>query len=103
MRRFFDIGLIGLLVVSTGTACSSATKARAEEQSFRGVVLFATDQGGCWALERSDGRRFEAIRMPAEFRQAGLEIRATVRLRPDVSAKCLPGQMVDVISIERIR
>ncbi len=58
------------------------------------TVEFLQLEGGCWALRVEDDTRYQPIGLEEAFRVDGLDVRAAVKLRPDVGSFCMIGQPV---------
>ncbi len=64
-----------------------------------GTVRFLPVEGGCWSIEGTNGRRYEPINLPAEFRHDGLPVRAMLKARPDLASVCMVGESVEILEI----
>lgn len=65
------------------------------------TVEFLDLEGGCWRLTQADGIGYEPLSLPDDFRQHGLAVRATLRLRTDLASICQVGPIAEVLAIER--
>lgn len=71
--------------------------------SFRVVatVRFIPIEGGCWVLRVNESLQYEPLGLPVAFRVDGLDVRALLTLRDDLSSICMVGRIAEVLDIER--
>ena len=88
-----------LLLVSASTGCNLS----GDDQTFavNGTVQFLEVEGGCWSILGTDSARYEPIKLPTEFRQDGLAVRAILTLRRDLVSVCQIGRIVEIVNISR--
>lgn len=65
------------------------------------TVRFVNIEGGCWTLVASDAMRFEPVGLPDDYKIDGLQVRATLRHRPDMGSYCMIAPLAEVLSISR--
>ena len=85
--------------VSPGKADVDCAK---DEISLTGTVEHVELEGGFWGVIGDDGKRYDVVNLPKEFRTQGLRVRFVGRLRPDRVSFHMWGVIVEVISIEKL-
>jgi hypothetical protein len=65
-----------------------------------GTVTFKDLEGGFYAIESFDGKKYDPINLPESFRKDGLKVKATARPQKDVMSFRMYGEIIEVISIE---
>lgn len=98
--------LTAVLVVACGERASGpsspgAPLASGEVLRTDAVVRYTDIEGGCWMLEVGKRGHFQALGLPLDFQQDGLEVRVKLRGAPDMVSYCQVGPLVHVVSIER--
>lgn len=57
-------------------------------------------EAGCWALDASNGNRYEPIDLPAGFRTDGRLVRVKLAFPANQSGRCQLGEVVLIVAIE---
>ena len=78
-----------------------AAPARSDTFELRGTVVRNELEGGFFAIEGDDGRTYEPINLPEAFKQDGMRVNATVRIREDIGSIHMVGAIVEIIAIAR--
>ena len=104
MRRTL-VRMVSLSLVSVAIACgadhlASSGPPLTADQLLAGnaTVRFVNLEGGCWALETSQGR-YEPVGLPAQFRHDGLAVYAVAHGAPSAVSICMIAPLVTVDSI----
>jgi hypothetical protein len=66
-----------------------------------GVVEHSELEGGFYLIRGSDGKAYDPMNLPDEFRKAGLPIEADVIVRPDQVSIRQVGSIVQVVRIRK--
>ena len=66
---------------------------------IQGKVSFVQVEGGCWAINATDGVRYEPLGLLPAFQDDGLEIQAAVKYRDDLATACMVGRNVEILAI----
>lgn len=72
-----------------------------ERFTLDATVRFANIEGGCWMLVAGEAMRFEPVGLPDDYKIDGLQVRATLRHRPDMGSYCMIAPLAEVLSISR--
>jgi hypothetical protein len=64
-----------------------------------GTVSFVSVEGGCWSILSREGKRYEPINLPVEYRRDGLRVGAALKDRNDLASTCLMGSIVEITAI----
>ncbi len=67
---------------------------------LQGAVVKNDLEGGFFAIDGDDGKTYEPINLPDDFRKNGIRVKATVRIRKDVGSIHMVGDIVEIIAIE---
>ena len=101
LRTFLTPLLLLAAVGCSAGALVPTPPCDAELCDLRGHIAWLDLEGGFWALRGDDQVTYEPLNLPADFRQDGLRVRATVRIRRDVGTYRMVGPVVEVLSIRR--
>jgi hypothetical protein len=71
------------------------------QMEIRGVVRYYELEGGFYGIRSEEGETYNPINLPAEFRQDGLPVWASVRLRNDMMGIHQAGALVEIIEIRK--
>ncbi len=64
-----------------------------------GTVAYKNIEGGFFAIDGDDGRKYDPINLPESFRKDGLKVKVTARLRRDAVSIHMYGSIIDVVNI----
>jgi hypothetical protein len=64
-----------------------------------GVVHLQSFEGGFYSITSDDGRRFDPLNLPAEFRRDGLQVRFSGRVRTDLTSTHMYGEILELTEI----
>ncbi len=70
--------------------------------SFAGTVVHKTLEGGFFAIEADDGRKFMPLGLPPEFAVDGLRVQVTARSRGDALGIQMYGTIIEIAEISRL-
>lgn len=65
-----------------------------------GTVRFKDLEGGFFAIDADDGRKYDPTNLPETYRKDGLRVRLRARPRTGIAGFRMYGQIIDVITIE---
>lgn len=72
-----------------------------EGRALVGTVHHITIEGGFYGIVAEDGRRYDPVNLPEEFRQDGLPVVCHVRALRNRASFHMWGQLVEIIDIRR--
>ena len=67
---------------------------------LQGTVVKKDLEGGFFAIDGDDGKTYEPLNLPEAFKNSGMRIKATVRVRDDVGSIRMVGDIVEIEDIE---
>lgn len=67
-----------------------------------GTIVYVDLEGGFYALDADNGRRYEPMNLPAEFRRDGLRVRFRGRVRSDMASIRMVGPILEILEIQRL-
>jgi len=67
---------------------------------IEGTVSYQDLEGGFFAIQGQDGKRYEPVNLPPPYREDGLKVWLQARPRPDMMSVRMYGVIIDVIEIE---
>jgi heat shock protein HslJ len=70
--------------------------------SFTGTVKWQPIESGFYAIDADDGKKYEPINLPSEYRVNGLRVRVTARKRDDMASINMYGTIIEIVSISRL-
>jgi hypothetical protein len=85
---------------SNETASSNNTvHSQAETIELQGIVVYKDLEGGFFAIDGDDGRIYKPANLPEAFKENGMRVKATVRVKNDVAGIHMVGEIVEIIDI----
>jgi hypothetical protein len=90
------------IVVPHDNSEKADTKCTKNKIAVTGTVEHVELEGGFWGITGDDGKRYDVVNLPKEFRKQGLGVKFVGRIRSGQVSIHMWGVMVEVISIERI-
>jgi hypothetical protein len=79
--------------------CTSVPTGLSRLVSADGVVRYVALEGGFYSLESDNGDRFDPTNLPADFKQDGLPVRFTGRVRTDMMSIHAYGEILTLTAI----
>ena len=96
MKILFPV-LVSALLFSASCGMSS------EYVQAEGTVTYVDLEGGFWGITTGDGRKFDPVNLPDEFKQDNLKVKVTLKPRDELAGMHMWGQMVEVVEIKKVR
>lgn len=66
---------------------------------IKGTVVYKSMEGGFFAIDGDDGRKYDPISLPESFRKDGLKVRVIARPRIDAVSIHMYGTIIEVMDI----
>jgi hypothetical protein len=66
---------------------------------IQGTIVRKNIEGGFYAIDGDDGRKYNPINLSESFRKDGLKVKVTARLRMDAMSLHMYGAIIEVIEI----
>ena len=66
---------------------------------IQGTVVHKNIEGGFFAIDDDDGRKYNPINLSESFRRDGLKVKVTARLRVDAMSIHMYGAIIEVVEI----
>lgn len=92
---------IGVLFVLIGTFALSTPSSKDGLIHGTGTVVYLSFEGGFYGIVADDGKKYDPINMPEEFKVDGLRVRFTANLTNYASFH-MWGYVVELFFIERL-
>jgi len=64
-----------------------------------GNVTYKTIEGGFYAIEGDDGKKYDPINLPESFKKHGLKVKVTARLKKDAMGFHMYGAIIEIVNI----
>jgi glucose/arabinose dehydrogenase len=97
-RWLWLLGWLGVLAAGP----SAAQETAADIVEISGEVVYLPIEGGFYGIISSNGQRYLPDAMPPDFAQAGLQVRARLKLRRNRLGFRMWGQPVEILDIRRL-
>lgn len=95
------VALVGC--ASNGSSGEAGNTADATEVvSDSGTIAWRAVEGGFYVIETDDGKTYDPINLPAEYRAEGLRIRFEAKVRSDLMSTHMAGTLVEITSIQKL-
>ena len=100
----FAVALVGCrdrVDVSESNDSSSSETAASPADSFEivGTVRYKNMEGGFYAIDGDDGKKYDPINLPESFRKDGLKVKVRARMKKDAVSVHMYGEIIEVIEI----
>jgi hypothetical protein len=105
--------LLSLVVAVSGCRSSEEAKAPApapqtetangpeDSRAIVATVHYLPIEGGFYGIVGHDGRRYDPVNLPAEFKHDGLSVLCRVRVLRNRASFHMWGQLVEIVDIQR--
>ena len=104
-----NFSLAWLLLFLVAGCCSPAVSGDNRPASddgdllrFTGRVVFVSLEGGFYGLVAEDGRKYDPLNLPQEYRRDGLQVRVTARPVQNAVGFHMWGTRIEIINIKRL-
>ncbi|MFC1764915.1 hypothetical protein ACFL6U_22945 [Planctomycetota bacterium] len=84
---------------SESPASGSPTISDSDTFEIQGTVVHKKIEGGFFAIDSDDGRKYNPINLSESFRKDGLKVKVTARLRTDAMSIHMYGAIIEVVEI----
>jgi predicted small lipoprotein YifL len=76
----------------------------AEKGSFEitGKITFKEIEGGFYAIEGNDGKKYDPINLPEDFRREGLSVRIVAEKKTGVMTARMYGTVIELLEISKL-
>lgn len=104
MRFLLLVALLFLAACAPSQAGTSQPSKQPTDGEIREVVATIRHvplEGGFFGLVSSDGTQYDPTNLSPEFRQDGLQVRATLRPLRGVASYRMWGTIVEILSMEK--
>ncbi len=64
-----------------------------------GTVVRKSFEGGFFAIDGDDGRKYDPIGLPEDFQKNGLKVKVMARLRADAMSLHMYGAIIEIVDI----
>ena len=80
---------------------SSESAAAPPADSFEivGNITYKNIEGGFYAIDGDNGRKYDPINLPESFRKDGLRVKVTARPRMDAMSLHMYGAIIEIVNI----
>lgn len=92
--------LVGLFLVLVVAGCANVEQPGAALH-FDGSIAYKEFEGGFWAVDADDGRKFFPLNLPETFRQDGLKVRVEANEKSDVMDVHMYGTVIEIVTIDK--
>lgn len=83
----------------TASAVSPTMPIAEDTFEIMGTVIYKRIEGGFYAIDGDDGRKYDPINLPDSFRKDGLKVKVTARLKKDTMSFHMYGAIIEVVNI----
>jgi hypothetical protein len=83
----------------TASAVSPTMPIAEDTFEIMGTVTYKHIEGGFYAIDGDDGRKYDPINLPDSFRKDGLKVKVTARLKKDAMSFHMYGAIIEVVNI----
>ena len=69
---------------------------------IQGIIVHKDLEGGFYAIEGDDGRVYDPIDLPEQFKKDGLKVKIKAKLRNDVGSIHMVGDIIEIVDIDEV-
>jgi hypothetical protein len=66
-----------------------------------GTVTYQQMEGGFYAIDGDDGRKYDPVNLPEAFKKDGLKVKGTARRKKDVVGIHMYGEIIEIVDLEK--
>ncbi|MBD3426640.1 MAG: hypothetical protein GF409_05370 [Candidatus Omnitrophica bacterium] len=92
-----------ILILALAAILAGACNTHSEYIRAEGIVTRIELEGGFWGIKTDDGRKFDPLNLPDEFKKDGLRVNVRLKPRDEMAGFHMWGQVVEVLRIEKAR
>jgi hypothetical protein len=75
---------------------------QAPEFRISGAVKYLDVEGGIFAIEDTDGKKYNPINLPESYKHDGMAVEADARIRDDLVSPAMIGPIVELLRIRAL-
>lgn len=64
-----------------------------------GTVVYKDIEGGFYAIDADDGRKYDPINLPENFKKNGLKVKLTARLKRNAVSFHMYGSIIEIVDV----
>jgi len=98
MRKLVVIALLAGCSLLAG-ACMSEDE---DSVKLTGTVVYLTIEGSFYGIRGDDGKNYDPVNLPEEFRSDGLRVRFEARELKGQGSVHMWGVLIEIISIQKL-
>ena len=77
----------------------SETAPDADTFEIQGTVVYQDIEGGFFAIDSEDGRKYNPVNLPESYRKEGLQVKITARPGKDAMSIHMYGAIIEILEI----
>ena len=93
---------IAAFLIITGLLVSACTNESEDTFVSTGTVVFLSLEGGFYGIKGDDGRNYDPMNLPVEFREEGLRIRFEGKELTDRASFHMWGRIIEIKHVEKL-
>lgn len=98
MRKLF----LATFAVAAMFAVQSCTTENEDAIKVTGTVVFLSFEGGFFGINGDDGKNYDPINIPQEFRKDGMRVRFAAKELPGRASVHMWGTIVELLTIQKL-
>ncbi|MEK6756891.1 MAG: hypothetical protein AABZ02_12130 [Bacteroidota bacterium] len=98
MTRILDLAVLltcSALLLSCMTEDENSVK-------LTGTVIYVSLEGGFYGIKGDDGKNYDPVNLPEEFRKDGLRVRFEAKELKDRASFHMWGILIEIVSIQKL-
>ena len=99
----FAFALAGCIIQTGKEPPSSSIGRERPSDVFQivGTVTYQPIEGGFYAIDGDDGRKYDPLNLPEAFKEDGLKVKGLARLKKDVVGFHMYGEIIEIMDLEK--
>jgi len=93
---------IAAFLMVTGLHAPACTSESEDTLVSTGTVVFLSLEGGFYGIKGDDGRNYDPMNLPVEFREDGLRIRFEGKELTDRASFHMWGRIIEIKHVEKL-
>jgi hypothetical protein len=93
--------LLGFVLGATLAGCVAPSSPSHGTLLIEGKVSHKEIEGGFWAIDADDGRKFTPLNLPTAFQQDNLAVTVRAKFRPDAAGMHMYGVPITILEIKK--